>query len=92
MLAGDARLVGVELISGAGTVEETERVAALRAEMKGLAAELGKVQDDIEALLAQRRYLRGALLDPVPGGTPRPGQSAPPANTAMADALRALMR
>lgn len=59
---GDARVVGVELVSGVGDVEETERIGEIRAKAKRLAGELGGVQDHIESLLMQRAYLRGAVL------------------------------
>ncbi len=59
---GKARVVGVELVSGAGDVEETERIGKLRADAKVLSDELGAIQDHIESLLMQRAYLRGAVL------------------------------
>lgn len=65
---GDFRVVGVELLSGAGKVEETERIGKIRDDMKGLTEDLGQVRDHVEALLAERAYLRGALV----GGQDRP--------------------
>jgi uncharacterized protein (TIGR02231 family) len=71
--AGNARIVGVELLSGTGEVEDTEHIVALRAEMRVIADRLGEVRDRIVSLLTQRDYLRGALL--TPGGADRPPQT-----------------
>ncbi|MBW1880208.1 MAG: mucoidy inhibitor MuiA family protein [Deltaproteobacteria bacterium] len=60
--SGDGRIVGVEIESGRGEVEETERIEEIRAEMLEQTAELGLIRDRIEALLAQRTYLRSALM------------------------------
>ncbi len=60
---GDARVVGVELVVGSKEPGEDRR-ARLKEEMRPLADELGEIQDRIEALLAQRAYLRGAILTP----------------------------
>ncbi len=68
---GNGRVVGVELVSGAGDVEETGRIAKIRTDAKVFAEQLGAVQDHIESLLMQRAYLRGALL---PGN----GDTRPP--------------
>jgi hypothetical protein len=57
-----ARIVSVELLSGAGKVIDTERIDAVRTEAEGLVAQLGDVRDRIEALLAQRQYLRSAMI------------------------------
>ena len=68
VLEGDARIIGVELDSGRGEVEETESTEQLREEMLSITEELGQVRDRIESLLAQRSYLRETLL-----GGPREG-------------------
>lgn len=60
--SGDGRIVAVEVVAGAGDVEETERITAIRAEATALSDELGRVRDRLEALLLQRDYLRSALL------------------------------
>ena len=62
VLKGDARIIGVELLSGRGEVEETDRIQGIRDEMLGITEELGQVRDRIESLLAQRTYLRDTLL------------------------------
>ncbi len=59
---GDARIIGVEVESGAGEVEETGHIAEIREQMLAITEELGGVRDRIEALLAQRAYLRDTLL------------------------------
>jgi len=65
---GPARIVGVELLSAAGEVEESERSDEVRAEALVRTQELGQIRDRIESLLAQRAYLRGTLLSgPVDG-------------------------
>jgi uncharacterized protein (TIGR02231 family) len=61
--ASGAAIVSVELESGT-EVEETERTEAVRKELEGFTAELGQIRDRIEALLAQRAYLRTTLLGP----------------------------
>ncbi|MFH1467401.1 MAG: mucoidy inhibitor MuiA family protein [Pseudomonadota bacterium] len=73
VLGGTARIVGVELVSGQGEVEETDRITDIRAEAKELTEKLGQVRDRIESLLMQRAYLRGTLLQP--GGADRPTPS-----------------
>jgi uncharacterized protein (TIGR02231 family) len=66
--AGPARIVGVELLSATGEVEESERSEAIRAEALVRTEELGRIRDRLESLLAQRAYLRGTLLSgPVDG-------------------------
>jgi uncharacterized protein (TIGR02231 family) len=69
--AGDARIVGVELLSGAGKVEAGEQTERIRAEAKEVAEQLGQVGDRIAALLSQRSYLRDSLT----GGKDRPAPS-----------------
>ncbi|MFZ5481757.1 MAG: mucoidy inhibitor MuiA family protein [Myxococcota bacterium] len=64
---GDAKITGVELVSGAGEVEAGARTDEVKAEAKKLLDEVGACRDRIEALLAQREYLRGTLL-PDGGG------------------------
>lgn len=70
---GRARVVGVELVSGAGDVEETERITTIRARATELTDKLGAVRDRIESLLMQRAYLDSAVLRP--GGADRPAPS-----------------
>lgn len=70
---GRARIVGVEVVSGRGKVEETERVVALKKELEGYTAELGEVRDRIESLLAQRAYLRTTMLAGPGENRPQPG-------------------
>ncbi len=72
VLTGDARIVGVELASGAGEVEESERVDAIRDQARGLTEQLGQIRDRIEALLMQRAYLRSTLLESTGGDRPAP--------------------
>ncbi|MDP7112494.1 MAG: mucoidy inhibitor MuiA family protein, partial [Myxococcota bacterium] len=62
VLKGDARIIGVELLSGRGEVEETDGIQQIRDEMLGITEELGQVRDRIESLLAQRTYLRDTVL------------------------------
>ena len=59
---GDAQIIGVELESGQGEVEDTERTLEIRERSLEITEELGQVRDRIEALLAQRAYLRDTLL------------------------------
>jgi len=73
--SGKARIVGVEIESGLGEVEETERIEGIREEMLKQTGELGLIRDRIEALLAQRAYLRAALVrGPGEGPAPELGQ------------------
>ena len=72
VLKGKARIVGVELTSGTGEVEETERTEAIRDEARELTEQLGQIRDRIEALLMQRAYLRNTLLDTSTGDAPPP--------------------
>jgi uncharacterized protein (TIGR02231 family) len=58
---GDGKVVGVELVAGSGDKGD-DRAAKIKEEMRPLATELGQIQDQIEALLAQKAYLRGTLL------------------------------
>ncbi len=58
---GNFRVVGVELLSGQGKVEETTRITEIRSDAEKYTDELGGVRDRVESLLAQRAYLRGAL-------------------------------
>jgi uncharacterized protein (TIGR02231 family) len=68
---GQARIIGVELESGRGEVEETDQTEVLREDMLRITEELGQVRDRIESLLAQRAYLRETLLGgPREGGQP----------------------
>lgn len=71
VLQGQARIIGVELESGRGEVEETDQTEVLREDMLRITEELGQVRDRIESLLAQRAYLRETLLGgPREGGQP----------------------
>ena len=63
-------LLGVEVVSGTGDVDE-EREEALESELQGHLDALGEIQDHIESLLAQRTALRRAVLSQ--------GQDGPPA-------------
>ena len=72
ILTGSARIVGVELTSGAGEVKETERIDSIRDEACQLTEQLGQIRDRIEALLMQRAYLRSTLLDTTTGDAPPP--------------------
>ena len=68
ILDGSARIVGVELVSAAADIEEGSRTEALREQAKQITSDLGQVRDRLEALLAQREYLRSTLLSaPVSG-------------------------
>lgn len=69
---GAARVASVELASGVGDVDETARIAEVRAEAERLGNELGRVRDHLESLLMQRAYLRGALLPAGGEGRPTP--------------------
>src|SRR5688572_12155964 len=60
--SGTADIIGVEVSSGQGEVEETARILAVKEEMLTVTAELGEIRDRIESLLAQRAYLRTAVL------------------------------
>ncbi len=72
LVEGDARIVGVELISAASEVEETARVEEIRAEARERTDELGQIRDRLESLLAQRSYLRTNLLAGPVDGQQRP--------------------
>lgn len=69
--SGRGRVVAVELSSGLGEVADTERIEAIRGEAQELADALGEVQDRVEALLAQRAYLRQALMPSGATSAPR---------------------
>ncbi|MEQ1501151.1 MAG: mucoidy inhibitor MuiA family protein [Myxococcota bacterium] len=60
--AGTARIVSVETLSGVREVADTERIDAIRSDAEALVDSLGEVRDRIEALLAEREYLRSALV------------------------------
>lgn len=68
---GRAEVIGVELVTGQEPAADAVRRDAIKLEMRTLADELGAVRDRIEALVAQRLYLRTALLAP-------PGERAAP--------------
>lgn len=67
-----AEIVGVEQISGVDLARDEARREAVRDELRPIADELGEVRDRIEALLAQRLYLRSTLLQPATGDRPQP--------------------
>ncbi|MEZ4236359.1 MAG: mucoidy inhibitor MuiA family protein [Myxococcota bacterium] len=58
---GQAHIVSVELLSGAGKVLDTDRIEAVREQAEDVVQQLGDVRDRLEALLAQRQYLRSAM-------------------------------
>lgn len=62
-------LVGVEVESGTGEVDE-DRQKALKEELREHAEALGEVRDRIEALLARRATLRNAALSRSQEGAP----------------------
>ena len=70
--SGPARIVGLELVSGQGEVEDTERIQGIRDQARELTEQLGQVRDRIEALLMQRAYLRNTLLGTVGSDVPPP--------------------
>jgi uncharacterized protein (TIGR02231 family) len=70
VIDGDARIVGVELRSGVGEVEDSERIERVRADAAKAVDALGGIRDRIEALLAQRAYLRSALVPAGATATP----------------------
>ena len=72
LVSGSARIVGVELISAASEVEESERVDAIRTDARERTDELGQIRDRLESLLAQRSYLRTNLLAGPVDGQSRP--------------------
>lgn len=72
IVSGQARIVGVELVSAASKVEEGERTEKVRQDARTRTDELGDIRDRIESLLAQRAFLRTTLLAPPVQGQPRP--------------------
>ncbi len=70
VIEGEARIVAVELRSGVGQVEGSLRIERVRADAEQGVAELGAIRDRIEALLAQRAYLRTALVPQSTTATP----------------------
>jgi uncharacterized protein (TIGR02231 family) len=72
VVSGDARIVGVELLSPTGEVVEDARYESIREEALELTQKLGAVRDRIEALLGQRAYLRFTLLAQRGEGAPQP--------------------
>lgn len=72
VVKGDARIVGVELVSGESEALARARRKRLREEMRPLADQLGEVRDRMAALLGQRHYLRSNLLAVPSGDRPQP--------------------
>lgn len=60
--SGSARIVSVELVSGAGEVKDDEKITAVREQAEKYVESLGLVRDRIASLLAEREYLRSALV------------------------------
>jgi hypothetical protein len=60
--AGNARIVAVEKVSGSGEVRDDARIEQVRVDAEKLVDQLGDVRDRIESLLAERQYLRIALV------------------------------
>lgn len=60
--SGNARIVAVENVSGAGEVRDDARIEQVRTDAETLVDKLGDVRDRIESLLAERQYLRTALV------------------------------
>ncbi|MFK7929956.1 MAG: mucoidy inhibitor MuiA family protein [Myxococcota bacterium] len=67
--ADGGTLVGVEVESGTGEVDEARQVA-LKEELRGHVEALGEVRDRMEALLARRATLRNAVLSRGQDGAP----------------------
>lgn len=67
--ADGATLLGVEVVSGSGKVDE-QREAEIEKELRVHIAALGEVRDRLEALLAQRTALRRAVLAQGQNGPP----------------------
>jgi uncharacterized protein (TIGR02231 family) len=64
--AGGARIVGVEVVSSSREVHEDDvALEEVRKEAEAKVDALGLVRDRIEALLAERQYLRTALVPPA---------------------------
>lgn len=62
---GGARIVGVEVVSASRELlEDDASLESVRTEAEDKVDALGLVRDHIEALLAERRYLRTALVPP----------------------------
>ena len=60
--AGDAEVLAVERLTGQGLIQREAEQKAIREELRPLVDRIGEARDRIEALLAQRSYLRGAVL------------------------------
>ena len=60
--AGDAEVLAVERLTGEGLLHRQEEQERIRALLRPLVDQVGQSRDRIEALLAQRDYLRGAVL------------------------------
>ena len=69
---GRGKVIGVELVSGTGDVEETERIESIRKRAEALSGELGALRDRIESILVQRAYLQSSLLVSSGEGRPTP--------------------
>jgi hypothetical protein len=59
---GGAEVLAVERLTGQGILQRQEDQEAIRKELRPLVEQVGERRDRIEALLAQRAYLRGAVL------------------------------
>lgn len=63
--SGGARIVGVEVVSASREVREDDAaLEGVRKEAEAKVDALGLVRDHLEALLAERQYLRAALVSP----------------------------
>jgi uncharacterized protein (TIGR02231 family) len=64
--AGGARIIGVEVVSASREVlEDDAALETIRKDAESKVDALGVVRDKIEALLAERQYLRTALVPPA---------------------------
>ncbi len=72
VVSGGARIVGVEVVSASRELlEDDTSLETIRTDAEEKVDALGLVRDRIEALLAERRYLRTALVPPTPKLRPR---------------------
>jgi len=73
IVGGEGRVITVEIVSGHGDVESTREIQQIRERARELTRELGEVKDAVEGLLAQRAYLRRAVLPSQASAQPRLG-------------------